>query len=245
MLHAILNGKARRVSLLNDESHSWRSVFKRYEDLLTAAFWGRMSYLSHEAQHKILSSLLALDSRVWGTLDTIQFWPRYALPDEFDESLYAQITGEENFAEPDVVLTFKFAIIIIEVKPPAGGMQYQKQWFREIYAWKNTDENANGKKLHFLALGNLPENYEILSKQLENHFGDVKCHCIEWDQVRMVLQHPEWEWPTKADKRISEDCLQALALYGIREPLGPWKPFLNFLSSQNLPEDFSFLQGKQ
>jgi hypothetical protein len=42
MLHAILNGKARHVSLRNEvESQSWRSVFQRYKDLLTAAFWGR------------------------------------------------------------------------------------------------------------------------------------------------------------------------------------------------------------
>lgn len=243
MLHAILNGKARRVSLLNEESQSWRSVFKRYEDLLTAALWGRISYLSHDAQHNILSSLLGLDTRGWGALEQIQFWPQYDFPDEIDGSVATWITGGEIFAEPDVVLTFKSATLIVEVKPPAGGMQHQQQWCREIYAWKNSDENDT--RLHFLALGNLPENAVSLADALESLFDSVTFHGIEWDRVRAVLQHPEWAWPTAADKRIVGDCLQALALYGIREPLRPWKPFLHFLSTQSLPEYFSFLQGKQ
>ncbi|MDE9436255.1 hypothetical protein KKI95_10020 [Xenorhabdus bovienii] len=62
MLHAILNGKARRVSLENDSSQSWRSIFQHYEDLLTAAFWGRISYLSPESMNTFLSSLLILSA---------------------------------------------------------------------------------------------------------------------------------------------------------------------------------------
>ncbi|WP_373226450.1 hypothetical protein [Enterobacter cloacae complex sp. ESBL7] len=232
------------MSLLNEvESQSWRSVFQRYEDLLTAAFWGRISYLSHEAQHNILSSLLGLNTRDWGALDTIQFWPRYDFPDVIDGAVTTWITDGENLAEPDVVLTFKFATLIVEVKPPEGGMQYQQQWCKEIYAWKNSDENDT--KLHFLALGNLPENFVSLAEALESFFDSVKFHGIEWNRVRTLLQHPEWEWPTTADKRIVGDCLHALALYGIREPLRPWKPFQHFLSSQSLPDNVSFLQGKQ
>lgn len=80
MLQAILNGKARRVSLQNEEAQSWRSVFQQYEDLLTAAFWGRISYLSDDALGNFLTSLLDIPPEEWGEFESITFWPKYLFP---------------------------------------------------------------------------------------------------------------------------------------------------------------------
>ena len=80
MLQAILNGKARRVSLQGGDAQSWRSVFQRYEDLLTAAFWGRMSYLSEASLQTVLTSLLDVDVKDWGAFESIAFWPKYDFP---------------------------------------------------------------------------------------------------------------------------------------------------------------------
>lgn len=49
-------------------------------------------------------------------------------------------SGQERFAEPDVVITFEHITLIVEVKPPAGGMQYQQQWRKELYTYLHDDD---------------------------------------------------------------------------------------------------------
>lgn len=240
MLHAILKGKARRVNILNEESQSWRSIFRTYEDLLTASLWERISYLSDDALHQFLSSLLEIDVRQWGKFESVIFWPKYDFPAATDESLSFLINGENDYAEPDVVVNFEHAALLVEVKPPAGGKQYQKQWCKEIYTWKNSEDVK--PHLHFLALGNLPANTTALFNELNALFNDVSYYGLEWQQFRTKLHYPERAWPSRQDQRIIDDCLQALALYNVRDPLRPWPLFLRFLSSQMLPDDISFLK---
>lgn len=154
------------------------------------------------------------------------------------------VAAQDSFAEPDVVLSFANATLIVEVKPPDGGQQYQQQWCKEIYAWNNSDERKN--RLHFLALGNVPKEAALHFGELESLFEDLTltCHGLEWSAVREQLRHPATEWQTRQDQRIIDDCLQALSLYGVRDRLRPWQPFLSFLAKQALPNDLSFLQGK-
>ncbi|MGR4050441.1 hypothetical protein [Kosakonia cowanii] len=242
MLHAILHGKARRVDVSDKASQSWRSVFQHYEDLLTAAFWGRISYLSQHALQALLSSLLAADIREWGKFESLTFWPKYPFPDELDSAVAPWINEKDKYAEPDVVLTFEHATLIVEVKPPAGGQQYQQQWCKEIYAWKNSEEAQQA--LHFLAIGNLPKEAAFLFAGLQTLFPEVKFYGAEWREVRAKMEHPASAWPTEQDQRIIADCLRALELYGVRAPLLPWQPFLTFLHHAGLPADFPFLQGK-
>lgn len=243
MLHAILNGKARRVSFHSDESQSWRAVFQHYEDLLTAAFWGRISYLSEESLQHFLSSLVGVEANEWGKFESIVFWPKYDFPDLIDESVSRWIDDEGKFAEPDVVMNFTHAALLIEVKPPTGGQQYQQQWCKEIYAWKNSENTK--PTLHFLALGNLPENAPSLFAELQEIFDYVTFHGIEWPTLRAKLQHQTRKCAPQQEQRLIDDCLRALSLYGVREPLPPWQPFLHFLFLQTLPTNFSFLEGKQ
>ncbi|WP_413796566.1 hypothetical protein [Kosakonia cowanii] len=222
MLHAILNSKARRVDVSAKAAQSWRSVFQNYEDLLTAAFWGRISYLSQEAIQALLSSLLATDTGPWGKFESLTFWPKYPFPDELDSAVAPWINEKDKYAEPDVVLTFEHATLMVEVKPPEGGQQYQQQWCKEIYAWKNSEEAQQA--LHFLAIGNF--------------YG------LEWREVRAKMEHPASGWSTEQDQRIVADCLRALELYGIRAPLLPWQPLLSFLHHADLSAGFPSLQGK-
>ncbi|HEX4502103.1 MAG TPA: hypothetical protein VH187_13275 [Scandinavium sp.] len=228
---------------MKNESQNWRSLFKHYEDLLTAAFWGRISYLSEESLCSFLSTLLAVDASSWGAFESITFWPKYDFPDQIDKSVHRWVDDGSRFAEPDVVMNFAQATLLIEVKPPAGGQQYQQQWCKEIYAWQKSE--GKNTELHFLALGNVPANAQALFAELESIFTGVIFHCQEWRSVREKLQYPERTWPTRQEQKIVADCLHALALYGIREPLKPWCAFLNFVSSSSLPDDFSYLKGKQ
>lgn len=236
MLHAILNSKARRVDVGGSASQSWRSVFQNYEDLLTAAFWGRISYLSQDALQALLSSLLATDIREWGKFESLTFWPKYPFPDELDSAVAPWINERDKYAEPDVVLTFEHATLMVEVKPPAGGQQYQQQWCKEIYAWQNSEEAQQA--LHFFAVGNLPKQANLLFCELLTLFDDVTFYSAEWRDVRTKMEHPASGWSSEQDQRIIADCLRALELYGIRAPLLPWQPFLTFLHHADLSAGF-------
>ena len=238
MLNAILEGKAGRIRLDGYESQSWRTVFQSYEDFLTAAIWSRINYLSPVAMDQFLSALLGINGASWGAFESITFWPKYAFPDPVDEKMKPYLSGEERFAEPDLVLTFKHAALIIEVKPPAGGMQYQQQWRKEVYTYLKDDHAKD--TVHFLALGNLPATTKDWFQELKTQFPQVDFYGIEWRKIREIFQYSVWEAPQ--DKRIVSDCLKALALYGIREPLLPWQQFHRFLADNPLSNDFSFLK---
>lgn len=238
MLNAILEGKAGRVTLNEGIPQSWRTVFQSYEDLLTAAIWGRINYLSPVAMGNFFSSLLIGYSKDWGEFESIKFWRKYAFPSLVDEKMKPYLSGHERFAEPDLVITFEQTALIVEIKPPAGGMQYQLQWRKELYTYLQDDEAKT--TVHFLALGNASAAAESGFSELKADFPLVNFHCMEWRRIREIFQYSDWETPQ--DKRIVADCLKALSLYGIREPLLPWSRFHQFLTDNPLSSDFSFIK---
>ncbi|MDR4898333.1 hypothetical protein [Yersinia kristensenii] len=68
MLNAILEGKAGRIMLNEGVPQSWRTVFQSYEDLLTAAIWSRIHYLSPAAMEHFFSALLGINGKSWGSI---------------------------------------------------------------------------------------------------------------------------------------------------------------------------------
>lgn len=238
MLNAILEGKAGRITLNEGIPQSWRTVFQSYEDLLTAAIWSRINYLSPAAMEHFFSALLGINGESWGAFESITFWPKYVFPNPVDEKMKLYFSGQERFAEPDVVITFEHIVLIVEVKPPAGGMQYQQQWRKELYTYLHDDDAKN--TVHFLALGNLPRTTANWFIELKAEFPQVDFHGMEWHKFREIFQHSEWGAPQ--DKRIVADCLKALTLYGIRAPQLPWQRFHQFLADTPLPSEYSFLK---
>lgn len=238
MLNAILEGKAGRITLNEEVPQSWRTVFQSYEDLLTAAIWGRINYLSPAAMEQFFSALLGIDMESWGEFESIAFWPKYVFPNPVDDKMKLYLSGQERFAEPDVVITFEHTALIVEVKPPAGGIQYQQQWRKELYTYQNDDDAKTN--IHFLALGNLPSATANWFIELKAEFPQVDFHGMEWRKLREIFQHSEWE--ALQDKRIVADCLKALALYGIRAPQLPWQRFHQFLANTQLPSEYSLLK---
>ncbi|PVZ78032.1 hypothetical protein C9426_35275 [Serratia sp. S1B] len=203
MLQAILHGKAGRVTLENNEPQSWRDVFKKREDLLTAAFWSRIDYLSSTALSFFIEKLLSKPSLDLGDYKGIQFWPSYYI-------------GYR--VEPDVILKFEKADILIEVKPPLGGKQDYQQWDNEIKSYLRSVEE--GKKLYFLALGNIPYEAKQWQKKLNQRYPQVSLHGVEWRQVKDILSQNQWD---SQDRRIIKDCLKALSFYGVSEALRQWQ----------------------
>ncbi|WP_152986159.1 hypothetical protein [Burkholderia sp. lig30] len=95
MLKAILHGKAGRAVLAGGVEQSWREIFRQREDLLTAAFLGRLAYLSDVGKQRVLKLLTPGFTESLGPMKSISFWPR--------------LTGhaKRSFVEPDVLINYE------------------------------------------------------------------------------------------------------------------------------------------
>ena len=127
MLQAICHSKAGRVATADTscpdaESISWRKLFRTREDLLTAMFFGRLAYLSDKTLNHVMALLLNAEAAdELGCWQGIDYWP----------SLRRK-SGQR--VEPDVLMRFENALVLVEVKPPAGNDQSCAQWRRQLQA---------------------------------------------------------------------------------------------------------------
>ncbi len=205
MLNAIIHGKAGRIPLEKDtESLSWRQLYKQREDLLTAAFFSRFSYLSGLMQHRLLKSWLGGGD--FTEFKSIDYWPRYDLTDN----------ETREFVEPDLLLCFEYCDVLVEVKPPEGSMQYKEQWQNEIEGYFAQDET---KTLYFLAIGQVGNTLKHLDHDaLYRQYPRLKkVEAKGWQSIaHQLYQLQKLHQLDAQDRRIVEDMLQSLELYGIR-----------------------------
>ena len=223
----ISRGKAGRLQLPgSDLQLGWRDVFRRNEDLLTGVIFSRFRFLSPTGLVQAMGLLLGeKHAEALGSLETIEFWPR--------------LTGlsERSWVEPDVLLTFEKATVLVEVKPPFGGSQSVGQWRAEVMAFLT--ECAKGERdypslLHFVALGRNRkddiESHEPLVDACEDF--DLLVHRREWDALWRPL--PDlMERCERADKAVFDDWLEAFALFGLEvERLKPWLPLSQWMTDK-------------
>ncbi|MFJ5365748.1 hypothetical protein ACIPR9_11620 [Pectobacterium punjabense] len=224
MLQAIMQGKAGRVEIEGRAPESWLGVFKKREDLLTAAFFTRIGYLSEKSRSLFIHEFLGLSESVLGEYRQVNFWPRYSL----------NMKGaEQNSVEPDVILEFEKADILIEIKPPHGGRQYHEQWKREITAYHQDERNKG--QLFFVALGNIPKSLGVFNYNLiKKYRGNTKVIQREWHNAKnalLSLQNVDIH-----EQHIIRDCLSALSLYGIRVAPPEYKKFSQLITTFSLHE---------
>ncbi len=217
MLNAIIYGKAGRMRLADQkESLSWRQIFHTREDLLTATFFERFTYLSELMQHKLLKHWLG------GVGDFTEFvgidyWPKYDLPEQ----------DKREFVEPDLLLRYKAANVLVEVKPPEGGGQYLKQWLLEIEGY--FAQNPSSNPLYFLAIGRIGGVLSQFRSQAEPHqLAQLEViNSIDWQPIASDLEQRLNAGDMDAqDSRIVMDMLNALELYGIQAHNLKWSDLL-------------------
>ncbi len=205
MLNAIIHGKAGRIDAgQSSESLSWRQLYKQREDLLTAAFFSRFGYLSGLVQHRLLKSWLGEGD--FTEFKSIEYWPCYELPED----------DKRKLVEPDLLLRFGSCDVLVEVKPPEGSMQYCGQWEKEIEGYFAQDDT---KKLYFLAIGQLGNALNALDmgslRKKHERLKTLKTQ--DWQPIaHQIYQLKKTQQLDAQDKRIVEDMLQALELYGVR-----------------------------
>lgn len=209
MLTAITSRKAGRVQFPESEvSVSWRDIFRRSEDLLTATFFSRLRYLSDESLARVLGQLIGSETAEnLGAFKEIEFWPK--------------LTGldERSWVEPDVLILFEGATLIVEVKPPFGGKQYFAQWQAEVHAFAvecQGNKRPPPETVHFLALGG---NTCLPGAQPTSEFDVQDCfklhvHAREWKAVVDALPTMADDC-SRADRAVFNDWREAFAIFGL------------------------------
>ncbi|MCR3908328.1 hypothetical protein NUK47_06005 [Aeromonas hydrophila] len=219
MLHAILHGKAGRIER-EGESLRWRDLFKGSEDLLTATFFGRLPHLSDGALRAVLRFLLGDNPLDPATFKRLELWPKLA-------SLQ-----DRRYVEPDVLLHFDDALVVIEVKPPFGGDQYREQWLAQVNAVVSEAEFDDYEdRLYYVALGNIPVA-PLSRPDLPQRF--VQMTLREWEPLRRYLQTASEFESCRQDRAIRDEWLQAFELFGMAPVVPEWAPLFAYAGQLDL-----------
>ncbi|MGR6861678.1 hypothetical protein ACU5EH_15930 [Aliivibrio salmonicida] len=227
MLKAIIHGKAGRIEHNENDSVSWSSLFKAREDLLTSTVFERFAYLSDAVQahiiHHWFKECSGITIEILGEFISISYWPRFE---------HAHEQGI-NQVEPDLILHFTHCNILIEVKPPAGGDQYFKQWHKEIESFLQSDIEAE-KPLYFLAIGRIEKcQAKIWANEILPKFDRLKgMAAIEWREIAELIMDLVYEdhlvgktLLNKQERRVLDDILAGLSLYGLQVSPFKWTQF--------------------
>lgn len=230
MLTAILHGKAGRVDI-GGHSLSWRSLFRKREDLLTSVLFGRMPYLSDRTHDAFLSALLGQQlAGGLGQMSDIQFWPRL------------RETEGRKYVEPDVLIEYPRHRLLIEVKPPYGGMQTLGQWRAEVRALhKQGDEPKN---IILLALGRNQLEWRSLADKLESEFSAtaLRVVCLDWPELLSRLDAIR-DLADIRDERIFQDWFEAFRLFGMASDIAPFSELLTLCeASEDLSRHFELIR---
>ena len=225
MLKAILHSKAGRIGHSQGESVRWKDLFESREDLLTSTFFERFSYLSDDIQTSILAGWFGKETATsFGPLENAKFWPSYTLKTE----------DSNNRVEPDLLLEFRSANILVEVKPPEGGRQHLEQWKREVQSYLDTKDSK--KPLYFLAIGQIRKSEaDTWLPELRREFPELAgARALNWQKVADLLRsYTEGHLVTRtADQRIIDDIFEGLSLYGLRTRSYYWPELVAFTQSK-------------
>ncbi|WP_335902308.1 hypothetical protein [Shewanella algae] len=169
MFVAISKGKARRVEI-NGQDVSWRSLYRRSEDLVTAVVWSRLAYLSPRSLQVVLSRLFPDIGPLCHELKSIELWPYWGI-------------------EPDVVLHFESLTLVVEAKRVnEDNWQSSTQWRGELEAAK---ERYPDKQLALFAIGGLGQRpvQEVfrLKQELPETLQSIPVQGMSWQQFYQVI----------------------------------------------------------
>lgn len=251
MLYAITHSKAGRIEV-SGQKIPVRQIFREREDMLTAALFSRMQYLSSETLHTLFSILIPDQPDLnFGELKDVEFWPR------FDSSLQGQV-------EPDVILHFEWGTLLVEVKRPKDGIQSCEQWYRELESLPA--EYVEDTVLFWALGGESQHNLEMLEQ--------LKLWCIEGEHIDFEpdLYQSGWECFGKTvyqlvsenelpatDTRVLNDMLEALKLYRVEycsitlgeltkiryTPFGDWSALREMSTAHQTQDELPFINSKK
>lgn len=198
MLRALLHRKSRdRIKRLADEGDDERST----EDMLTASVFSRICYLSEPAFIAVVSALL--DSQFGaasGKLRAVRFWPNLKI--------------EAGRIEPDLVLEFDDACLVVEVK------RYDDQFLQQPaqlhQQWLFASKRYPQARIVQLAVGGFPKRFQmgrVVGSRYVTDQHQVLYACT-WSRIGTVAEQLKSRCG-ESDARILDDLLQALNYHSV------------------------------
>lgn len=226
MLVAITHNKAGRIRIASEQhTLSWRDAFSRSEDLLTAVFFGRFRYLSGSALVFVMARLIGdQEAETLGELKHVEFWP------------HLTEVNERAWVEPDVLMHFELATVMIEVKPPFGGQQSLDQWRAEITALlaeAKAQSRDVKEKVYFVALGQISSTADAgtaLAIDAKAYF-DLEICQVEWQRLMTSLRTVDADI-SATDKAVFDDWQCAFELFGLEPVTLSWDALYAFAAKQ-------------
>jgi len=219
MLRAISQKKDRRIEH-NGAVMNWRELFHRSEDLLSATFFERIPYLSDTALSAVLHILIGPEAHSLSPFQQLDMWPQLS---ELDGRLYV---------EPDVILRFENELVMVEVKPPFGGVQTREQWLAQMTALAVEAEYSRNKRIFYVALGQV-QRLPLIRQELP-HSRFVGMTVLEWSRLRRELLASSAFNSCRQDKAVLDDWMIAFKLFGMATVVPSWSPLLAFASNLSL-----------
>lgn len=197
MLRAIAQGKSRGSGLRGNKE------FVGAEDLLTAAVFSRIAYLSEERIRQILEALPGLSDLLppdLGRLEEVTFWPRLRGPDG-------------RSVEPDVLLLFTQAAFLVEAKRYDG---VQQQNLEQLTGQQNAaahELELGERPLIQLAIGGNREIRDACARLSATEVGALVY--LRWQELQdAALRLGN---PSLSERRLGADIALAFNLHGIRK----------------------------
>jgi len=231
MLTAVASGKAGRIQIAGVEHRvSWREVFRRSEDLLTATIFSRMRYLSESSLNSVMGLLIGKEAaQELGLLQGIDFWRNL------------EGTHGRTKVQPDVLMWFDDALVVVEIKPPFGGDQYLGQWKAQIHAVAHLcaqDDESFPACVHFVGLGRNTRHVKSQSCEDFDTQGafDLRLHTAEWDTLSESIPRMRVS-ALGADLAVFDDWLSAMELFGIQSAAYRWPELFAWASRRELSLD--------
>lgn len=216
MLTAIVSGKGGRITVDGVErSVSWREIFRQSEDLMTAAIFGRLRYLSPALLTQAMASLVTPEvAACLGALKHVEFWRNL-------EGTHGRVR-----VQPDVLMWFESALVVVEVKPPSWGRQYVEQWEAQIHAVAHLAEDEDERvpeTVYFVGLGGNDRNLTAEARtrvDTSNRFA-MSWHQSRWEDLTKNLMSMRDE-AIASDAAVLEDLSSALQLFGMITEIYKW-----------------------
>ncbi|HZR61567.1 MAG TPA: hypothetical protein VFA80_11535 [Xanthobacteraceae bacterium] len=222
MFRAIVSGKGHAIDTDMRAADTWRSLFRRSEDLLSAVVLTRLSYLDDLLLWRLLQKTFRPDLLPDSNsvrLEGFTFWPRWS---EASERLGQNV-------EPDAVFEFSLdnpsdrIVLVLEAK--LGGSQTARQWALEWMAYQDEADHATERVfiagLVGFSAGRLSVQLRDLTadaNEIISRIGDppeLRALGADWSDLASSIAEASIT-STPADQRILKDLGEALALHGYR-----------------------------
>jgi hypothetical protein len=188
------------------------------EDSCTGGVFDLLKYLPTELFWQILKNSLLLDNlpTVCGTIENIEFWPKWSVK-ELEE------VKNTNYIEPDVFISFTDFDVIIEAKRYDEKQQNPNQHYDQLTTYFNelNEKGSEYKKVYYVLLGGLHIADTTEEISVANH--TVQLSKLKWSSLldavvsvktsieKQVLKHQ------KPMLLLLEDVITVLAIHGFHK----------------------------